>query len=162
MGPNSHNNPVDSNALQVVHHKTYSLMIVLLLTSMLAASGCATIRGGAFRDVQLTSEPAGAAVRVTDADGKDVFTGSTPTVARLKAGAGYFRPAAYTVSFERAGYVSYSLPMRTHVDWFLYVVGNIPLGVLPGVVWIDPSSGAMWAFEREIHAKLNQQPERDR
>jgi hypothetical protein len=108
-----------------------------------------------MRDVQLTSDPAGASVQVTDPNGKTVFTGATPTMARLKVGAGYFRPAEYTATFSKPGYVAYSIPMRTHVDWFLYVIGNIPLGVIPGVVFVDPASGAMYSFEREIHVALN-------
>ncbi len=135
--------------------KTVGVVAVALLVT----SGCATIRGGAVRDVKLTSEPPGASVEISDPNGHILFTGSTPTLARLKIGAGYFRPAQYTASFRKPGRVSYSIPLRTHVDWFLYVIGNIPLGFFPGVIWIDPGTGAMWSFEREIHVALN--PERE-
>ncbi len=133
---------------------------ILAAAILVSTSGCATIRGGAIRDVRFTSNPPGATVQVTDPNGTVVFTGATPTLARLRAGAGYFQPAQYTASFERAGFVSYQLPIRARIDWFSYGIGNIPLAGFPGWIWVDPRTGAMWALERRINVTLNPVPER--
>jgi hypothetical protein len=127
-----------------------------LSLTLLAVSGCCTIRGYEVRDVKFTSKPDGATVTVKS-DGGTVFTGKTPTIARLKAGAGYFKPATYTVGFELPGCTAYETPIRHSLDWRLYGIGNLILGGIPGWIFVDPKTGAMWTLEREVHADLNPQ-----
>jgi uncharacterized protein YceK len=121
----------------------------LIITSALAAvcilvSGCASIVDGRDKTVNITSNPAGATVKVFDKNGKQVSMNTTPTSIRLKRNQGYFVPAQYKLVFEAPGYYPSETQIKGTVNpWYL---GNVVLGGLIGIVIIDPATGAMWTF----------------
>lgn len=81
----------------------------------LCLSGCATIVNGTAQKIQVSSEPAGARVKV---DGKDGYV--TPVKLRLE------RRSDHTLVFAKEGYEGRTVQM-THVlsEW---VCGNLFLG----------------------------------
>jgi hypothetical protein len=91
---------------------------------------------------------------VTDKNGFTVKTGVTPATVHLKAGSSYFRRAFYQVKFKADGYQEQSLPVYFKIDGWYF--GNLLLGGWPGMLIIDPLTGAMWKIEsRFLHATLD-------
>jgi hypothetical protein len=121
-------------------------MSIAVVFSAVVATGCASIMKGTDQKVSFNSEPSEAKVVITDTrDGKEILVGSTPFTASLKRGAGYFKKARYSVTFEKAGYkVETILLEGTPGGW--YIGGNFIVG---GMGWliVDPATGAMWTLE---------------
>jgi hypothetical protein len=108
----------------------------------LASSGCATIVAKSTQKVQVSSEPAGATVTITNRAGNVVHTGTTPLTATLRKGAGYFKKEAYLLRFTKDGYQPQDLELHGEMSgWY---IGNILFGGLIGMVAVDPNTGAMW------------------
>lgn len=121
---------------------------LLLVTSFIFLSGCASIVSKGTYPISVNSTPSGAKITVKDKKGSDVFTGNTPANFKLKAGAGFFAKASYSVTFEMEGYESKTVPVNFSMDgWY---VGNILFGGLIGFLIIDPASGAMWKLDTEF------------
>ena len=121
---------------------------LLLITSVLFLSGCASIVSKTTYPISVNSTPSGAKITVKDKKGADVFTGNTPANFKLKAGAGFFSKASYSVIFEMDGYEAKTVPVNFSLDgWY---VGNVLFGGLIGFLIIDPASGAMWKLDTEF------------
>jgi hypothetical protein len=131
---------------------TTNVMIALL--AMVSLSGCASIVSKSIYPVNISSQPDGADVTVVNKSGQTVFRGKTPTVVSLKAGAGYFQGQDYTVTFEKAGHVSYKAQIKRGIDMW-YVGGNFVFGGLIGWLIVDPATGAMWTLDENVHADLS-------
>jgi hypothetical protein len=134
---------------------------LLAMTALLAAAplaGCATMTGGSTRLVRVDSDPAGAEIQIINrSTGETVFTGTTPIVAALKPGDGYFQGANYTVVFQMAGYAPVEKRIRRGINGW-YVGGNVLFSWFVGWLIVDPVSGAMWTLDRRCGAELSPLP----
>jgi len=126
--------------------------IFLILTSVLIF-GCASIVSQSEYDVSITSKPTNSFITITDRDGMDIYTGSTPAHVRLPADAGYFAGARYTVKFEKTGFQTQTLFLQNKIDGWYF--GNILIGGVIGLLIIDPLTGAMWKLPSYMHAQLS-------
>lgn len=111
---------------------------VLALT---LSSGCATIVNGRSADITLQSTPPDAMVTVRDDEGVVIAQTTTPGKVTLKRSQKFLRPARYTATFEKPGYVSTETPIKPKLN--PWVLGNIVLGG-PFGLGVDLASGALW------------------
>ncbi len=109
---------------------------------------CATIVKQGTQSVAIDSRPSGLDFVVKDPEGKVVGSGKTPTTVKLNTGAGYFRPAVYTIQTKRGGKVlgEQTITGKTS-GWYF---GNILIGGLIGLVVVDPLTGAMYSLPKDV------------
>ena len=137
--------------------KTKLLAMIGLLAAV-PLTGCATMTGGSTRLVRIDSQPAGAEISIVNrSTGETVFTGTTPIVATLKPGDGYFQGANYTVLFRKAGYAPVEKGIRRGIDGW-YLGGNVLFSWFIGWLIVDPASGAMWTLDRNCSVELTPLP----
>lgn len=79
-----------------------TLIAAALLVSL---SGCSTMMNDRITDVSVLSEPSGQRYSITDQDGRQVRTGTTPDSIKLDAAAGFFDGQTYQVQYEKSGTV---------------------------------------------------------
>lgn len=123
----------------------------LVLILALALAGCATVITGGNQKVHVSSTAlngrdvhASFEVRNTE-NNQVVATGITPSVVRLPAGDGYFGKAHYQVNFEKDGYIGDFVTLDPTLNpWYF---GNLILGGWPGMLIVDPLTGAMWKLQ---------------
>jgi len=129
-------------------------MRILLPTLLLALStSCATILTDEDVEVGVHCEPKGSHVVVTDRDGNEVYSATTPTKVDLEKGAGYFGGQDYTFTFSAPGYENRAVTLETSVrKWYLF--GNLLFGGIIGWFIVDPATGAMWKMDDEVHVAL--------
>lgn len=131
------------------------LSTLLLIAVLIMSTGCASIVSHSRYGIGINSEPNDAKVKVINQKGDIVFLGTTPVIAPLKSGAGYFKKASYEIVFEKEGYEPKTLEIESVLDeWY---IGNIlffggDLGV--GFLIIDPLTGAMWKFDEDVYVEL--------
>jgi uncharacterized protein YceK len=132
-----------------------TLSIVVL--SGISLSGCASIVSGRHAEVAVDSYPTHAHVDIHDKHGRRVSSFQTPGVAKLKRQGKYFMPAKYTATIVAPGFEAAQVPIRSTVN--PWVLGNVVIGGVPGLV-IDSATGAAWKPNRdEIHRQLQPLPE---
>jgi len=127
---------------------------VLVMAVLVLGSGCASMVSQTHYTVPINSNPAGATVVVRDVRGNNVFEGKTPAAPLLAAGAGYFIPASYAISFTKEGYQPTTAVVAADTDpWYAM---NFFFGPFCWVGWfiIDPKTGAMWELNRSVFANL--------
>lgn len=132
----------------------------VFLLALFVMSGCASIVSGGPQTLPVMSSPPGATCEVIDVrSGNVVVKTVTPDTLTLKRDAGFFRAAKYKVRISREGY----LPHEAHIDagingWYF---GNLLFGGLPGLLLVDPATGAMWSIrEEQITATLFENSEK--
>ena len=129
--------------------------LLALCSVVISLSSCATLFGRSTYPVAFNTTPEGANVTIENNDGKTIYTGTTPTTVKLKSAAGYMRKAEYKITFSKAGYEQKFIYITAELDgWY---IGNLFLGGFPGMLLIDPISGAMFKIadeDRSIHEKL--------
>ncbi|HET6922661.1 MAG TPA: hypothetical protein VFI16_05895 [Anaeromyxobacteraceae bacterium] len=109
--------------------------------------GCASIIKGTTHDVSINSNPTGASVKIYKAEGGAlVAEGTTPYVAPLKRGDGFFAKGRYRVVIEKPGLPTREIAIDASVNGW-YIAGNLLLGGLIGWLIIDPATGAMWSLD---------------
>jgi len=114
-------------------------LLVLLVT------GCASVVSGTRQRIAVNSTPSGARLSVIDGDGATVLKTNTPAVIHLKRGKGYFAGSYYKVQMEADGYQPSAANIYPSLNgWY---VGNILLGGIIGLFFVDPATGAMWSLE---------------
>lgn len=118
------------------------LTTLLLLGVSLVLSGCATILSKNKYPLAINSTPSEARITVKDINGVGVYSGTTPSVILLRSGAGFFKKAFYTITFEKEGYETRTIPV--HFDFDPWYIGNIAFGGVLGLLVVDPATGAMW------------------
>lgn len=134
------------------------IMKKLMITSLIAASitmtGCASILSGSTQTLTFKSVPDTANITITNKAGEKVHAGTTPVTVTLKRGNGYFKPAAYEVSFKKEGYQAKSVQVTGSVNgWY---VANIIFGGLIGLLIVDPATGAMYSLSpSDVNAVLD-------
>ncbi|MFU9138911.1 hypothetical protein [Erwinia tasmaniensis] len=121
--------------------------LLIALASAWLLSGCATIVGDHSQDVSVQTWPQGVKFVVQDETGRTVAEGVTPkTVSLLKSDGTYLGKKKYTLQLERDGYVPQTIPLQEHANLW-YILGNIPLGGIPGWLIVDPFNGGMYNIE---------------
>lgn len=110
---------------------------------LLTASGCASIVHGGPRQVEVTSEPAGARFTIRrEHNGMQVHAGTTPQTVSLSPRRAFFRGQRYAVRFEMPGYEPAEATLEPKISgWY---AGNLVFGGLLGFLVVDPATGAMW------------------
>jgi len=93
------------------------------------------------------SNPEGVSLEILDKNNMIVANVTTPAQIALKKGAGFFSGQSYTVKATKEGYEPSSFWIDNNVNIGAYVVGNVFLGGLFGILLIDPLTGAMWNLE---------------
>lgn len=127
---------------------------VILIAFILLSYSCATIVSKSKYPLAINSNPNGAKVIITNKKGNEIFNGTTPATISLKAGAGFFTPAKYSLKFEMDGYDTKTIPVKMTFDgWY---IGNLLFGGLIGILIVDPATGAMWRLDiTQINASLD-------
>jgi len=121
---------------------------LMLIASFTIFSGCASIVSKSSYPISISSTPSGAKITVKDKKGIDVYSGNTPSNFKLKAGAGFFSKASYSVTFEMDGYDKRTVPIDFKLDGWYF--GNIIFGGFIGILIVDPATGAMWKLDSEF------------
>jgi hypothetical protein len=121
------------------------LSSLFLAALVLFSTSCASIVSKSRYPVMVTSSPDRADIVVTDMDGEVVYQGVTPATMDLKAGSGYFKKAAYEITFYKEGYDPRTLPITYKLDGWYF--GNLLFGGLIGLLIIDPATGAMYKID---------------
>ena len=119
-----------------------------LTAAVLLSSGCASIVTKSTYPVTINSTPSSTNISITDKKGREVFTGNTPAIVPLKAGAGFFSNASYQVRFSSQGYSDKVVSITATLDGWYF--GNILFGGLIGMLIVDPATGAMWRIGTEF------------
>lgn len=113
---------------------------------IMISSSCATIVSKSKYPVTIDSTPRGADVTVTNRRGDQIFSGKTPTLVRLKSGAGFFTNAKYAIKISKDGFTTKTVELRATLNgWYL---GNLVFGGLVGLLIVDPASGAMYKLKQ--------------
>ena len=123
------------------------LRLVALCALMASLTSCATIFTATKDPVAFNTTPEGAGITIENREGKVIFEGVTPTTVKLKSSAGYMKKEEYKITFTKDGYDQKVVHISAELDgWY---IGNILLGGLPGMLIIDPLSGAMYKIAKE-------------
>lgn len=135
-----------------------TLKTALFLFALWFGSGCASIVSHSQWPVYIDSEPPGARFSVENRSGKQVYEGITPAHVTLRSGGGYFVPQRYMMKFKKDGYQSVETPLGCTLNpWYF---GNIFIGGVIGMVFVDPITGAMYKPETDhVNVLLNPKKE---
>lgn len=130
-----------------------SFVGLFLLLFMIVTAGCATIVSKSKYPVTICSSPEGATVVIKNKKGEKINTVTTPATITLPAHAGYFSSALYTFEFQKGGTLSQTEALSAHLDpWYF---GNLLLGGLVGLIFIDPITGAMWKLDDHVQCSFS-------
>ena len=123
-----------------------SLRLLLIIATCTFLPGCASIVSKTSWPVAIDSKPEGVQVSITNKSGKEVFSGKTPAVTKLKSGSGFFSKESYTVVMTY-GIEKRTINLECTVNGWYF--GNILIGGLIGMLIIDPATGAMYRLEKK-------------
>ena len=124
-----------------------------LLFSILMLSACASIFSKAEYDVSINSSPSDANFKIINKSGDEIYSGRTPASVTLSPGDGYFSKAQYSFKFEKNGYEATSYEINPTINGWYFA--NIPFLNIPGLLIVDPVTGAMYKIEDNINVSLN-------
>ncbi|OAV45924.1 hypothetical protein [Lewinella sp. 4G2] len=133
-----------------------SFFALLCASSLLLATGCASIVSKSNYPFTVNATPKTAKITIKDDNMQTIFTGSSPATVDLKAGNGFFKKASYTLVVTAPGYEEMMAPINFKVDGWYF--GNILFGGFVGLLIVDPLTGAMFKIERE-YMQVNLQPD---
>ena len=120
---------------------------------IMISSSCATIVSKSKYPVTIDSTPKGADVTIPNRRGDQIFSGKTPTIVKLKSGAGFFTNAKYAIKISKDGFTSKTVELRATLNgWY---AGNIIFGGLVGLIIVDPLTGAMYRMPSTIKVDTN-------
>ncbi|MGB2868275.1 MAG: PEGA domain-containing protein [Bacteroidota bacterium] len=118
---------------------------LLLVTTLLLSSGCATIMNGTYQDIEVASLPSNAKVLV---DGKGV--GATPLTVKLKRGTDHL------LRIELAGYQPAELTITKRSSGWVWAALFVPWGTIG--LSIDFLNGAIYTLTVEqLYAELEKE-----
>jgi len=124
--------------------KIYASGLVLLISFLI---GCASIMSGGTQKISISSSPDKANIEIYDVYNMKIWSASTPAIATLKRGDGYFSGAIYRVEITKEGYEKQVIQISSSLNGGWYLPGNCLLGGFIGWLIVDPISGAMWNLE---------------
>ena len=114
---------------------------LLLVTSIISFSGCATIVSSKSQDVTIRSTPPGAEILIDGSVG-----GTTPMIARL------VRKRRHTIQLKQGDETITKATTRGFNCWYL---GNLILGGIIGLI-VDPITGGMYTVKpEEVHVEFH-------
>jgi hypothetical protein len=114
--------------------------------------GCASIISGRHADVAFDTYPVNAHVAIHDDRGRQVTSLNSPGTVSLRRQRRFFLPARYVATISAPGYQTAQVPIGSTLN--PWILGNIVIGGIPGLV-IDGATGAAWKPSRsEIHRQL--------
>ena len=117
----------------------------VLVMFMFSLTGCSTIMCKGEQSINIKTAPPAAEIKVYNSKEEMVFTSTTPTIAVLKRGKGYFSAEKYRIVITKEGYQARELCISGRVNsWYLF--GNLLFGGIVGYLIVDPISGAMWTL----------------
>ena len=131
-----------------------NILFLSLLTIPLLATGCASIIDESpCKTIRINSNPEGAKVTLTAANGTEVLAANTPVKIKLERATGYFRGADYKITFEKSGYCPYEAHVDSQINpWYF---GNIAFGGIIGMFLVDPTTGCMYTLSpSQLNCKL--------
>ena len=117
---------------------------VIIITCTLFFS-CASIVSRTNWPLAVDSKPEGVHVSITNKSGKEVFTGKTPVVTKLKSGSGFFGKESYIVAMTYNGGETRKINVECRINGWYF--GNLLIGGLIGMLIVDPATGAMYRLE---------------
>lgn len=139
--------------LNKISAPTRALVGIMLAASVLT-SGCASIVHGGNRTLTINSDPSGAKVTISKAEGQLVQVDKTPCTVSLDPKKSYFKGQTYVLKLELAGYKPSQVELRPSMSGWYW--GNIVFGGLIGMLAVDPVTGSMWNIEpNKIEQKLS-------
>jgi|AXCI01.1.fsa_nt_gi hypothetical protein len=122
------------------------IQIISAAIALSLLGGCATVVGEPDQTMTFTSSPSKAELVISDEQGREVFSGETPsTIALPKSDGTYFGGKTYRIAFSKTGYESQAISISAQPNGW-YIGGNILLGGLIGWLIVDPWSGHMYTF----------------
>lgn len=128
---------------------TQNHILALFFLILISCTGCASLIVNGPQAIPIKSNPEGSNTVIIDMrSGNKVSEGTTPFIARLERGAGYFKKAKYKVIFEKIGYSRKEMLLEGSAsNWYIY--GNLCWlsGAPIGWLIVDPITGAMWTLE---------------
>lgn len=127
--------------MKIIHR----LLVCVLAAALLP--GCASIVSKSSWPFSVQTEPSGAQVSITNKKGIEIFTGRTPTLAKLKSGAGFFAKESYIVLLTMDGYEQKKINVECKLNGWYF--GNILLGGVIGMLIVDPATGAMYRLDND-------------
>jgi hypothetical protein len=129
-----------------------TLCAVSITFTALLSGGCASIIHGGPRTISVTTQPPGAKATVAKDTGETVSVNTTPFTVTLEPKKGFFQGQPYNIKLELPGYKTVEVAVRPEISgWY---VANLLFGGLPGLLIVDPATGAMWNLSPE---KIEQQ-----
>ena len=123
-----------------------SLRFLFVIITCAFLSSCASIVSKTNWPVSIDSKPEGVHVSIINKSGKEVFTGKTPLVTKLKSGSGFFTKESYTVVMTYNGIEKRTINLECSVNGWYF--GNLLIGGLIGMLIVDPATGAMFKLDR--------------
>lgn len=121
------------------------LRLSVIITTCTLVFSCASIVSKTNWPLAVDSKPEGVHVSITNKSGKEVFTGKTPLVTKLKSGSGFFGKESYTVAMTYNGGETRKLSVECRINGWYF--GNLLFGGLIGMLIVDPATGAMYRLE---------------
>jgi hypothetical protein len=135
-----------------------SLRILFVVALLVSLAGCASIISGRHAEVAIDTYPANAHIAIHDKRGRQVTSMNSPGVVSLKRQGRFFTPAYYTATISAPGFQTAQVPIGSTLN--PWILGNIAVGGIPGLV-VDSATGAAWRPKRsEIHQSLAPAEER--
>jgi len=118
------------------------VLMLTVLGTCAAVTGCATIVHSGPRAISVASTPPGATVSIYDRSNTLVLTNTTPFIAHLSSRYGYFQGQSYRLVFALSSHQSAEVNLHSSLSgWYL---GNLLFGGLIGMLIVDPLTGAMY------------------
>ena len=126
----------------------HSVLVLFCIGALGLLGSCATIFSDSDYSVRIDSNPSEMEFSIIDKKGVQVYKGTTPSIVRLSASAGYFSAARYTINLHKDGEVVGSTSVYGSIDGWYFV--NLLAGGLIGMLVVDPVTGAMWKLEETV------------
>ena len=123
------------------------LRFLFVIITCAFLSSCASIVSKTNWPVSIDSKPEGVHVSIINKSGKEIFTGKTPLVTKLKSGSGFFTKESYTVVMTYNGIEKRTINLECSVNGWYF--GNLIVGGLIGMLIVDPATGAMYKLDRK-------------
>ena len=131
--------------LRILNMSLLRFLFVIITCAFL--SSCASIVSKTNWPVSIDSKPEGVHVSIINKSGKEIFTGKTPLVTKLKSGSGFFTKESYTVVMTYNGIEKRTINLECSVNGWYF--GNLFIGGLIGMLIVDPATGAMYKLDRK-------------
>jgi hypothetical protein len=126
-------------------------LILLFLSMTLGA--CASIVSGYEHNISVNSTPSDANFKIIDKSGAEIYSGKTPASISLNSGDGYFSKAQYSIKFEKYGRTQKNYELTSTISSWYWV--NILFLNIPGLLIVDPATGAMYKLPGNVDVSLN-------